>query len=168
MTQTLTLTQNIAVEFALASKSKDLHHLESLLSEDGTFDIQLGDLETQEVGKHEFMKWYEMKLQETEITSIAYDQCLFCHIGNRVVLFNDGQFPRSIKDCSERSKTGIMLDVKYGLITTLKFCYLFANADNPYVIECQLAKIKEYKSQGMPFKEAYKNVFGEYPPEIEI
>lgn len=67
MTQTLISTQNIAVEFALASERKDLHHLESLLSESGTFDIQLADLETQEVGKHEFIKWYEMKLQETEI-----------------------------------------------------------------------------------------------------
>ena len=166
MTKTLILTQNIAVEFALASERKDINHLESLLYENGTFDIQLANLETQELGKHEFIKWYEMKLQETEITSIAYDRCLHCFIGNRVVLFNDGQFPRSIKDCSERSKTGIMLDIQDGLISTLKFCYLFAEADNPYVIECQLAKIKEYKSLGMPFKEAYKNVFGEYPPDI--
>lgn len=166
MTKTLIKTKNIAVEFALASESKDLTHLERLLSEDGTFDIQLADLETQEVGKYKFIKWYGMKLQETEITSIAYDRCLHCFIGNRVVLFNDGQFPRSIKDCSERSKTGIMLDIQDGLISTLKFCYLFAEADNPYIIECQLAKIKEYKSLGMPFKEAYKNVFGEYPPEI--
>ncbi|MDD2307307.1 MAG: hypothetical protein PHP53_21560 [Prolixibacteraceae bacterium] len=166
MNKTLIPTQNIAVEFALATERKDLHHLESLLSENGTFDIQKADLETQEVGKHEFIKWYEMKLQETEITSIAYDRCLHCFIGNRVVLFNDGQFPRSIKDCSERSKTGIMLDIQDGLISTLKFCYLFAEADNPYVIECQIAKIKEYKSLGMPFKEAYKNVIGEYPPDI--
>jgi len=166
MTQTLIPTQNIAVEFALASKNKDLPHLESLLSENGTYDIQTADLETLEVSKQEFIEWYGMKLQETEITSIVYDRCLHCFIGNRVVLFNDGQFPRSIKDCSERSKTGIMLDIQDGLISTLKFCYLFAKADNPYVVECQLAKIKEYKSLGMPFKEAYKNVFGEYPPDI--
>lgn len=166
MNETLTKTQDISIEFAFASKRKDLTHLESLLSENGTFDIQLADLETQEVGKYKFIKWYGMKLQETEITSIAYDRCLHCFIGNRVVLFNDGQFPRSIKDCSERSKTGIMLDIQDGLISTLKFCYLFAEADNPYVIECQLAKIKEYKSLGMPFTEAYKNVFGEYPPDI--
>ena len=164
MTQTLTSTQNIAIEFAMASERKDLHHLESLLSENGTFDIQTADLETLEVGKHEFIKWYEKMLRETEITSIAYDRCLHCFIGNRVVLFNDGQFPRSIKDCSERSKTGIMLDIQDGLISTLKFCYLFVEADNPYVVECQLAKINEYKALGMPFKEAYKNVFGEYPP----
>lgn len=166
MNKILTKTQDTSIEFAFASKSKDLTHLESLLSENGTFDIQTVDLETQDVGKHEFIKWYGMKLQETEITSIAYDRCLHCFIGNRVVLFNDGQFPRTIKDCSERSKTGIMLDIQNGLISTLKFCYLFAKAENPYVIECQLAKIKEYKSLGMPFKEAYKNVFGEYPPDI--
>lgn len=166
MTQTLIPTQNIAVEFALASERKDLHHLESLLSVNGTFDIQTADLETLEVGKHEFIKWYEMKLQETEITSIDYDQCLHCFIGNRVVLFNDGQFPRIVKDDSERSKTGIMIDIQDGLISTLKFCYLFAVTDNRYVFECRIDRIKEYLSQGMSYKEAFKEAIGTYPPEF--
>ena len=166
MSQTFTLTQNIAVEFALASERKDLHHLECLLSENGTFDIQTVDLETLEVGKYEFIKWYEMKLQETEITCAAYDRCLHCFIGNQVVLFNDGQFPRIIKDCSERSKTGIMLDIQNGLISTLKFCYLFAVTDNKFVFECRIDRIKEYQSQGMSYKEAYNEAIGNYPPEF--
>lgn len=166
MSKTHTSTQNIAVEFALASERKDLHHLESLLSEDGTFDIQTADLETLEVDKYKFIQWYGLKLQETEITSIDYDQCLHCFIGNQVVLFNDGQFPRSIKDCSERSKTGIMLDIQNGLISTLKFCYLFIVTDNQYVFECRIDRIKEYQSQGMSYSEAFKKVLGTYPPEF--
>jgi hypothetical protein len=166
MTQTLTQTQNIAVEFALASERKDLEHLESLLSENGTFDIQTADLETLEVGKHKFIEWYGIKLQETEITSIAYDRCLHCFIGNRVVLFNDGQFPRTVKDSSERSKTGIMLDIQDGLISTLKFCYLFAVADNKYVFECRIDRIKEYQNIGLSFNDAFKEVLGVYPPEF--
>lgn len=166
MNETLTKTQDISIEFALASERKDLHHLQNLLSEDGTFDIQLADLETQEVGKHEFIKWYGMKLQETEITSIAYDRCLFCFIGNRVVLFNDGQFPRIVKDDSERSKTGIMLDIQDGLISTLKFCYLFAVVDNKFVFECRIDRIKEFQGQGMSYQEAFKEVLGIYPQEF--
>lgn len=166
MTQTLTPTKNIAVEFALASERKDLHHLQSLLAENGTFDIQTADLETLEVVKHEFIKWYGMKLQETEISSIAYDQCMFCFIGNQVVLFNDGQFPRTVKDSSERSKTGIMLDIQDGLISTLKFCYLFVVTDNKYVFECRIDKIKEYQAHGMSYREAFKEAIGTYPPEF--
>lgn len=73
MTQTLTPTKNIAVEFALASERKDLKQIESLMADHGTFDIQTEDLETLEVGKHEFIKWYEKKLQDTEIKSRNYE-----------------------------------------------------------------------------------------------
>jgi len=163
MTRTLPQTQNIAVEFALASEKKDLRHLKNLLAEHGTFDIQTADLETLEVGKCEFLVWYEMKLQETEIKSIAYDRCLHCFVGNQVVLFNIGQFPRIVKDSSERSKTGIMLDIQDGLISTLKFCYLFAVTNNKYVFECRIDRIKEYQSQGMSYREAFKEVLGVYP-----
>lgn len=161
MNKLLSKTKDIASEFALASKTKDVDHLQSLLSDMGTFDIQTEELDTQEVGKQEFIKWYGQKLEETQINNIEYDQCLHCFIGNRVVLFNGGQFPRKVKDDSERSKTGIMLDIKDGLISTVKFCYLFVVADNKYVFECRIDKIKEYQSQGMSWDQAYSKVLGE-------
>ena len=161
MTRTIVKTNDIVDEFALASKAKNVDHLQSLLSDSGTFDIQNEELITKEVSKQEFIQWYGQMLEETQITSIEYDQCLHCFIGNAVVLFNAGMFPRKIKDSSERSKTGIMLDIKDGLISTLKFCYLFVVAENKHVFECRMEKIKEYQSQGMSWSQAYDKATGE-------
>ncbi len=130
-------TKDLAALFAHAASDNNLEVISALLSENGTFDIQTPDLETLEVGKHQFLSWFTNKLSETKITSIQYDQCMHCHIGNPVVLFNEGQFPRKIKDSSERSKTGILIESESDLITILKFCYLFLVTDNKYDFECR-------------------------------
>ena len=65
--------------------------------------------------------------------------------GSPVVLFNGGNFPRVIKDSSERSKTGLMLEFIDGKIATLKFCYVFANNENKYVFECNIERMKEFE-----------------------
>lgn len=157
-------TTDIAIEFANATKLNDIQLLNSLLHDDGVFEIQDTENETIEVNKNEFLKWYKTKLNTMPITKITYDQCMFCSIGNSVVIFNDGQFPRTIKDSSERSKTGIMIDIKDHKIITLKFCFLFLNTENRYKFECTLIEINELEKQGLSYNEAYKQVKGFDPP----
>ncbi len=61
-------------------------------------------------------------------------------IGNKVVLFNGGKFPRVIKDVSERSKTGLMLEIEDDKIIGINFCYVFAKTENLYQFECNQKK----------------------------
>lgn len=157
-------TTDIAIEFAKATKRNDIELLNSLLHDNGVFEIQDKENETIEVNKNEFLKWYKTKLDTTPITKITYDQCIYCCIGNSVVIFNDGTFPRTIKDSSERSKTGIMIDAKDHKITTLKFCFLFLQTENKYKYECTLHEINELEKQGLSFNEAWKQVKGVDPP----
>ena len=89
------------------------------------------------------------------LLKIDYDNCIHCSIGNPVVLFNNGLFPRDIKDVSERSKTGLMLRIEHNKIIEIKFCYAFAVTENKYVFDCKMAKIKEYEAKGFSYKEAF-------------
>ena len=153
-------TFSIVKAFAQASLNKEFERLEHLLCDEGIFEIQSRKLNTLETTKRKFLKWYKTKLNETEITDVVYDQCLHCHLGNSVVIFNSGKFPRLIKDSSERSKTGFMVDVKDDKIKALKFCFVFLKTENRYQFEYTLKEIKEFEIQGFTFKEAYKKVKG--------
>ena len=157
---------DIAIEFARASKLNDIELIRGLLHDKGEFEIQDKDNEIIDANKNEFVKWYKTKLDKTPITSIDYDQCLHCHIGNSVVIFNDGNFPRKIKDCSERSKTGLMVDAKDNKIITLKFCFVFLKTENKYDYECTNDKVNELVKQGLSFNEAYKKVTGIDPSDV--
>ncbi len=159
----LTKTEDIAKEFANASKLIDIPHLESLLDENGEFEIQNDQLDIIHANKEEFIKWYEVKLKATAITDIEYDQCLHCHIGNTVIIFNDGKFPRTIKDISERSKTGLMVDAKDGKIMTIKFCFVFLKTENKYQVDCIIERFKQLRREGLSFEEAYSIVADEDP-----
>lgn len=132
--------------------------LSSLLASDGVFETQLPDLETTQSNKETFLNWLSVKLKEIRITDVFFDQCIYCAIGSPVVIFNDGQFPRVIKDASERSKTGLMLEVTEGKITYIKFCYLFVKTENKYKFQCKKETIKYYMDQGFSFDEAYRKV----------
>lgn len=138
METTKTVYKEIAIAFANASADKDFDVVKTLLSDKGVFEIQTNNLDTKEVNKKKFLDWFFKKLEETQIESIDYDQCLHCSFGSPVVLFNGGQFPRRIKDSSERSKTGIMLECEDGQIRTLKFCFVFFHTDNDFVFECRI------------------------------
>ena len=80
---------------------------------------------------------------------------MHCYIGDTVILFNGGNFPRKIKDHSERSKTGLMIDVIDEKITYIKFCFVFAETENKYVFECIGSRIKEYMREGHSFEVAF-------------
>ena len=166
MKATLVKTEDIAVEFAMSTKLKDIEHLSSLLSENGSFAIQDHYGKTIFVNREDFIKWYENELKDAIITDIDYDQCIQCMIGNKVVLFNSGRFPISFTDNSERSKTGLMLDIQEGKIIGLNFCRGLLKTDNKDVFECRGEKIKEYISQGMSVDEAIRKAIDLSPDDL--
>lgn len=136
MEKLLIKTKDISIEFANAVMLKEINLIENLLSDTGSFNIQDFELETQDANKEQFIKWFVQKLESATIDKVAFDQCLHCIIGNKVILFNDGKFPRVIKDVSERSKTGLMLEIEEDKIVGINFCYVFAKTENLYQFEC--------------------------------
>jgi hypothetical protein len=161
-------TKDIAVEFALASKNNDIELLKTLLSKDGTFHIQNQVLNTIEVGREEFLRWYKEKLDTTNIESIEYDQCLFCLLGNPVVLFNNGRFPRQVKDCGERTKTGLALKIRDNKIAEMAFCYSLLKIENKPIFEGTFKRIAKYEKAGMPRKEAIARGRAEEAKEFNL
>ncbi len=145
------IVRDVVTLFSEAILQKDIKTIQSLLAEDGTFDIQSPRLNTLEVNKKRFLTWFKKRLKQTETLEISFDTCLFCSIGATVLLINGGKFPRQIKDSSERSKTGIMLEFNNGLIARLKFCYVMTKAENKYVIEEKMERIKFYTDKGHSF-----------------
>ncbi|MFT6922035.1 MAG: hypothetical protein ACJA1C_001033 [Crocinitomicaceae bacterium] len=135
MTETIVTTEELVKQFSDSILKPDFIKMASLFAEDGKFDIQDSKLETLEVGKDEFIEWIWVQRSFSSIRRIDYDQCMHCQIGAPVVLFNDGFFPRKVKDSSERSKTGLMLDNKEGLIHAIKFCFVFVKTENKCMFE---------------------------------
>ena len=135
MIETKVTTEELVKQFSSCIIEPDFIKLSSLLADEGKFDVQNSELETIEVCKDEFVEWIWVQRSFSEVTTIDYDQCMHCQIGAPVVLFNDGLFPRKVKDSSERSKTGLMLDIKEGLIHSIKFCYVFVKTENKCMFE---------------------------------
>jgi hypothetical protein len=168
MKGTLTQTKDIAAEFALASKNNDIGLLKKLLSKDGSFHIQSPSLDTIEVQREEFLEWYKKKLDATTIESIEYDQCLLCLLGKPVVLFNNGKFPRQVKDSSERAKTGLVLNIRDSKIIEMGFCYTFLRTENKNVFETTGEKIGKYIEAGIPKKEAITKAIADESREFNL
>ena len=125
-------------DFVLALVRKDSTMLESLLHDQGKFEMQDAKLNTRKVKKKKFIQWIEEQWVFEKIKHIDYDQCLYCHLGHQVVLLNKGQFPRKIKDSSERSKTGLRVSSENGKIKEIQFCYVFLKTENKYQFECNM------------------------------
>ena len=159
MKHTETSVRDIVNDFAVSTKNNSITDIEYLLCDEGYYEIQLENLETFETNKTEFLQWFSNKLNTTIITDVEFDQCIHCAVGNNVLLFNKGLFPRTVKDASERSKTGLMIGVTDGVITQIKFCYVFMKTDNKYAFECQIDDIKALmKAEGISFHEAQKRM----------
>ena len=131
--------------FSEALINKEVKVIESLLSDLGEFEIQSPKLNTLQVNKKRFVSWFTKKIIASENLTITYDQCMHCSIGGTVLLINEGQFPRIIKDSSERSKTGLMLRVEEDKIVQIKFCYVFVKTTNNYQFEINIAKSNYFK-----------------------
>jgi hypothetical protein len=147
----------IVKQFASAVQVKDIRLVASLLADDGEFNTQDEDLNTIDNStKTAFIQWLTTALSVTEISKIEYDQCLYCKIGNPVVLFNNGKFPPIKREMSSKCKTGLMLDIKDGLIREIAFCYTFLERENCYQYECpeQKKEIDSLVAMGIPLREA--------------
>lgn len=158
VTEVLISAKEIVKIFAKATLNNDIETIAELLSNSGEFQTQ--DIASEDVTstKEGFLEWYKLKLLSNKVESVSYDNCLHCSLGNPVVLFNNGLFPRNIKDSSERSKAGLMLKVENELISEIKFCHVFAVTDNDYVYECHMKKAKEYVEKGFTKMEANEMV----------
>jgi len=168
MKRTAIKSKEIATKFALASKNCDLELLNNLLSKDGAFHIQDTLLETIEVSKDEFLRWYKEKLDAVPIESIDYDQCLHCYLGKPVVLFNNGKFPRQVQDSSERTKTGLALNISGNKIIEIAFCYTFLKMENKYVYQATGDRIKKFIEDGLKQKNAITKGIADQSKEFNL
>ncbi len=121
--------KDTVADFIFAVETKNMITLANLLSEGGEFEIDDEKRESHEVGKYQFLAWFEKKLKKTTIRNSSTDQCLRCQIGNPVVFFNNGEFPK--KNLSfERPRMGLMLEINNGKIALIQFCYTFLHSKN--------------------------------------
>jgi len=139
---------------------KDLAGIEELPSGSGEYDIQNQELETIAVEKSLFVDWFCTLLKNEDINSIDIDQCLFCKIGNPVLIINGGSFPRRIKSHSEMHITGLMLEFDRNKISNVTFCYSFLNRENNSVFKHNIQKIKALEDTGLSLSEASIKVLG--------
>lgn len=144
--------------FSKGVLKKDLESIIEILADDGEFEIQSPRLNTLSVNKRRFVSWFKKRLKEANEINISYDQCLHCSIGRKVLLINEGTFPRQIKDSSERSKTGLMLMVEEDRIFQIKFCYVFVKTENKFAFERKIDKVKHLEEQGYSFWQAWRIV----------
>lgn len=140
--------KEIVTIFANATLNNDIEKITELLSNNGEFQIQNIGSDDIATNKEEFLKWYKLKLLSNKIESISYDNCLHCSMGQPVILFNNGLFPKVPEHSWERSKTGLMIKVENNMIIEIKFCHVFAIADNDYVIDCRRKKANEFMEKG--------------------
>jgi hypothetical protein len=93
----------------------DIYHVQELLYDGGEFTIPDSDLELIITDKYGFLNWIKPFLMERNLSSenkIDYtiDRCLFCKIGNPVILFEDGKFPIKTEEPWQRERLGFMLE----------------------------------------------------------
>jgi hypothetical protein len=140
--------------FATRIVVKDYKSIDHLLDQEGIFDILSVDNEVVEVDKQEFMKWFTERLSKEEIVSIEYDQCLYCKIGNPVLLLNGGTFPVRPRPW-KNPRSGLMIKInESGMIDQIQFCFTFLHAENKYGVTINGRTIQELLDQGHTVDEA--------------
>ena len=159
--ETLVNQKEIIKLFIKAIENKDIQSFQYLLDDSGVFEIQLPDLSDKDVSKNEFIAWFSNKLSTTEIKSIKQDKCLFCKIGNPVLIINEGSFPRKYTDIFERKTIGLMLEIKNGKISQIQFCTSFLHTDNNYQFGEDCEVIKKFMNEGLNLFEAYLKMKGQ-------
>lgn len=132
----------IATALAESMAIFDITKVADLLSENGEYQIQNEKEERIETNKPDFLKWLSDCIDEflfvnEDRTRLEYtiDQCLYCRIGNPVIIFENGRFPVFSRGLGDREKCGLMLEFKDNLVSDISFCYLFMKTDNPYLFE---------------------------------
>ena len=160
MTETA-VEERIDKVFAEAIATCDTELLGHILDDKGEFEIKNEKVEVVRTDKAGFIQWITQKRTAVDKLEYYFDQCLHCSIGSPVVIFNNGEFPKSIKDSSAKSKTGFMLNIKDQRINEIKFCYTFLHNENKYGYEIECERIKKYMDEHKcSFDEAYPAVTG--------
>lgn len=159
-------SKNLVNEFAKATESKDLKALADLLDDEGVFEIHNPQNETEETDKTMFLLWYMSKLNTMEITETKKDQCLDCHLGKPVLLFNKGRFPIKLNRYWSRVRTGVMLGIENEKINLIRFCYVFLRTENNYFEKYASENTSCLTAQGMDYIDAYNAVQQMDPDEI--
>jgi hypothetical protein len=140
--KTKTDQKAIAIEMAEAISSFDITKVADFLKDDGEYYIQDEKNEIVLTNKVNFLNWLKDCLDEflfvnEDRTKLNYyvDQCLYCRIGNPVIIFENGRFPVFTRELWEKEKCGLMLEFRDNLISDISFCFMFAKTDNPYLFE---------------------------------
>jgi hypothetical protein len=148
ITAILLNNQELIKNFVTVSLSADMHTLDSLLADDGVFEVEDKDLELVDTSKKEFLQWYNHKLIKTPITEVTYDQCIGCSFGSQVVIFNNGTFPRVPQEFTDKTKVGLMLKTSEGKISKMQFCFSFLKTENKAVCDCVGEEYLKYIKAG--------------------
>ena len=133
--------------FVYATKNASITAIKDLLDDDGVFEIEQINNVLVDVNKEEFLEWYQSKLLETKIEEIDYDYCAGCSCGERVILFNNGRFPRKTKEPLESFKSGLKFLFDGNLISKISFCVHFLKTENKLVHECQEEDINQEQNE---------------------
>lgn len=131
------------MNFVYATKNSDITRIKDLLDDEGVFEIEQISNVLVDVNKEEFLEWYQSKLHETKIEEVDYDYCAGCSCGERVILFNNGRFPRKTKEPLENFKSGLRFKFDGNMISKISFCIHFLKTENKLVHECQEENINE-------------------------
>ena len=149
MKTTLTATkakEKIEAVFAKAVQENNFDKLKELLDDSGEYQISI-DKKTVYVNKNEFINWMVQQRKEFEQLTYHFDNCTFCEIGQPVVIFNDGAFPKVHKSPSEREKMGFMIEVKNDMISHIKICHSFLQTDNKCLLDVITERVKAYEKE---------------------
>jgi hypothetical protein len=132
----------ITLALAEAIASFDTAKVAELLKDDGEYSIQDEKNEVISAYKADFLNWLQKCLDEYLFVNedkirlnYIIDRCLYCRIGNPVIIFENGRFPVFTRELWEKEKCGLMLEFKDNLISDISFCFMFAKTDNPYLFE---------------------------------
>jgi hypothetical protein len=136
--------EKIEAVFAKALQQKDFDILKDLLDDSGEFQIS-ADKKIAFANKNEFINWLGLRRNEFKELTFHFDQCTYCNIGQPVVIFNDGMFPKVVKEISQKENFGFMIDVKDNKIKQTKLCYSFLQTENRGIIDIISARIKRFE-----------------------
>jgi hypothetical protein len=137
--------KELARKLADSISTGNINHVHDLLDDEGEFTISDSTLEFAITDKYGFLNWLKPFLMERNLSSVnkidyTIDQCLFCKIGNPVIIFEDGKFPINTKEPWQREKLGFMLEFEGEKISAISICGVFLHADNPLNIEIHCSR----------------------------
>lgn len=147
--------KEIVRTFAAAVQERNYDLITSMLADNGKYKIMDLDFSVIDATcKGEFLCWFLPAITFVDIETIEYDTCILCKMGNPVVIFNNGQFPKVKRDLSIQAMNGLMLEIEDGLICGISFCYYFATKENISQLDYNDAQIRKLTDTGMELEQA--------------